>query len=131
MDNYFQVDDLKLQKDEEKEESKDENKPDPAAGGDSEENVTPGELSMLRKVMRKGIIQSKNKVEVLRADPKNPLHSVKSFEALDLRKELLKGIYEMGFRLPSKIQEISLPTLLAEPYVPNLYCIEKKYSVEL
>lgn len=111
------VDDLKLQKNEEKEEPKDENKPDPPApaADESEENVTPGELSMLRKVMRKGIIQTKNKVEVLRADPKNPLHSVKSFEALDLRKELLKGIYEMGFRLPSKIQEISLPTLLAEP----------------
>lgn len=118
---FPQVDDLKLQKNEEKEETKDaeakkESKPESKeTSGESEENVTPAELSMLRKVMRKGIVQTKNKVEVLRADPKNPLHSVKSFEALDLRKELLQGIYEMGFRLPSKIQEVSLPTLLAEP----------------
>lgn len=122
---FSQVDDLKLQKTEteEKEESKEkdsdakeESKPEPKETPEtSEENVSPAELSMLRKVMRKGIVQTKNKVEILRADPKNPLHSVKSFEALDLRKELLKGIYEMGFRLPSKIQEVSLPTLLAEP----------------
>lgn len=120
---------MKLEKTEEKEETKDaeakeESKPEPTPETQtqtpqktepSEENVTPAELSMLRKVMRKGIVQTKNKVEILRADPKNPLHSVKSFEALDLRKELLQGIYEMGFRLPSKIQEVSLPTLLAEP----------------
>lgn len=124
---FPQVDDLKLQKTEEKEEPKDadakeESKPEPTeappkpeASQTSDENVTPAELSMMRKVMRKGIVQTKNKVEILRADPKNPLHSVKSFEALDLRKELLQGIYEMGFRLPSKIQEVSLPTLLAEP----------------
>lgn len=129
-DLVVKVDDLKLQKTEEKEEPKDadakeESKPEPIEtpqkpetsekSETSEENVTPAELSMLRKVMRKGIVQTKNKVEILRADPKNPLHSVKSFEALDLRKELLQGIYEMGFRLPSKIQEVSLPTLLAEP----------------
>lgn len=99
----------------EKEESKPPEPPTEKSEEASEENVTPAELSMLRKVMRKGIVQTKNKVEILRADPKNPLHSVKSFEALDLRKELLQGIYEMGFRLPSKIQEVSLPTLLAEP----------------
>ncbi|XP_071545804.1 DEAD-box helicase Dbp80 [Panulirus ornatus] len=81
----------------------------------SEENVTLAELSLMRKVMRKGIVESKNNVEVYRKDPKNPLYSVKTFEALNLRKELLEGIYDMGFKLPSKIQEISLPTLLAEP----------------
>lgn len=33
-----------------------------------------------------------------------------------LRKpNLLKGIYEMGFNAPSKIQETALPTLLADP----------------
>lgn len=28
---------------------------------------------------------------------------------------LLKGVYEMGFNAPSKIQEAALPTLLANP----------------
>lgn len=33
-----------------------------------------------------------------------------------LRKpNLLKGVYEMGFNGPSKIQETALPTLLADP----------------
>ncbi|XP_045605810.1 DEAD-box helicase Dbp80 isoform X2 [Procambarus clarkii] len=84
---------------------------------DAEENISPAELSLMRKVMRKGIKETKNNVEVLRKDPKNPLYCVKTFEELNLRKELLEGIYEMGFKLPSKIQEVSLPTLLAEPPV--------------
>lgn len=28
---------------------------------------------------------------------------------------MLKGVYEMGFNAPSKIQETALPTLLADP----------------
>jgi len=31
------------------------------------------------------------------------------------KPELLKGVYEMGFNAPSKIQETALPTLLADP----------------
>ncbi|KAK8740026.1 hypothetical protein OTU49_003333, partial [Cherax quadricarinatus] len=81
----------------------------------SEENVTAADLSLMRKVMRKGIIETKNNVEVYRKDPHNPLFCAKTFEELNLRKDLLEGIYEMGFKLPSKIQEISLPILLAEP----------------
>ncbi|XP_063585821.1 ATP-dependent RNA helicase DDX19A-like [Penaeus indicus] len=81
----------------------------------TEEALTAAEESLMRKVMRKGIIESKNNVEVYRKDPNNPLYSVKDFEALNLRKELLDGIYDMGFKLPSKIQETALPTLLADP----------------
>ncbi|KAG7167252.1 DEAD-box helicase Dbp80-like [Homarus americanus] len=80
-----------------------------------EESVTAADLSLMRKAMRKGIVECKNNVEVYRKDPKNPLFCVKTFEELNLRKELLEGIYDMGFKLPSKIQEISLPTLLADP----------------
>ncbi|ROT67956.1 DEAD-box helicase Dbp80 [Penaeus vannamei] len=83
----------------------------------TEEALTAAEESLMRKVMRKGIIESKNNVEVYRKDPNNPLYSVKDFEALNLRKELLDGIYDMGFKLPSKIQETALPTLLADPPV--------------
>ena len=31
------------------------------------------------------------------------------------KPELLKGVYDMGFNAPSKIQETALPTLLADP----------------
>ena len=31
------------------------------------------------------------------------------------KTELLKGVYDMGFNAPSKIQETALPTLLADP----------------
>lgn len=88
-----------------------------------EGSVSAADLSLMRKVMRKGIIESKNNVEIYQKDPNNPLYSVKTFEALNLRPELLKGIYEMGFKLPSKIQEFSLPTLLAEPLVVLLLCL--------
>lgn len=83
----------------------------------AEEEAAPtaAEISLMRKALCRGIIESKNNVEVLRKDPNSPLYSVKSFEALQLRPELLQGIYNMGFRLPSKIQETALPTLLANP----------------
>ncbi|GFT80274.1 DEAD-box helicase Dbp80 [Trichonephila clavipes] len=38
-----------------------------------------------------------------------------SFEELNLRPELLKGVYAMGFNSPSKIQETALPILIADP----------------
>ncbi|KAJ8653954.1 hypothetical protein O0I10_010403 [Lichtheimia ornata] len=45
----------------------------------------------------------------------SPLDSVKSFEELGLKNELLQGLYGMGFSKPSKIQETALPLLLQEP----------------
>ena len=33
------------------------------------------------------------------------------------KPELLKGVYDMGFNAPSKIQETALPALLADPSV--------------
>ncbi|KAA0203647.1 hypothetical protein HAZT_HAZT004279 [Hyalella azteca] len=53
--------------------------------------------------------------KVLCKDPNSPLYAVKTFEALQLRPELLQGIYDMGFKLPSKIKETTLPTLLPNP----------------
>jgi ATP-dependent RNA helicase DDX19/DBP5 len=43
------------------------------------------------------------------------LHSIKTFEELKLATQLLKGIYDMGFRRPSCLQERALPQLLADP----------------
>ncbi|GLB40344.1 putative DEAD box helicase family protein [Lyophyllum shimeji] len=48
-------------------------------------------------------------------DPNSPLYSAKTFEELGLHQDLLKGIYDMGFSKPSKIQERALPLLLANP----------------
>ncbi|KAI0635634.1 DEAD-domain-containing protein [Trametes polyzona] len=49
------------------------------------------------------------------ADPNSPLYSAKTFEELGLHEDLLKGIYDMGFSKPSKIQERALPLLLSNP----------------
>ncbi|XP_011194870.1 DEAD-box helicase Dbp80 [Zeugodacus cucurbitae] len=83
-----------------------------------EENAdvaSAADTSLLLKIIRKGLVESNLDLEVQRKDPKSPLHSVKTFEALHLKPELLKGIYAMGFNAPSKIQETALPTLLADP----------------
>jgi ATP-dependent RNA helicase DDX19/DBP5 len=43
------------------------------------------------------------------------LYSVKYFEELNLKPDLLQGIYAMGFTRPSKIQETALPALINNP----------------
>lgn len=55
------------------------------------------------------------KLTDLQADPNNPLFSAKSFEELNLRPDVLKGVIGMNFRKPSKVQERSLPLLLLNP----------------
>ncbi|KAI8796260.1 ATP-dependent RNA helicase DDX19A [Biomphalaria glabrata] len=80
-----------------------------------EKDVSKSDISLLQKLLHSKLVQSKSDIEVLRKDPTSPLYSVKSFEALHLKPELLKGVYDMGFNAPSKIQETALPTLLADP----------------
>lgn len=82
---------------------------------DGPDHFSPAEVSLLQKVIRKGLVESKSDIEVQRQNPNSPLYSVKTFEALHLKPNLLKGVYEMGFNAPSKIQETALPTLLADP----------------
>ncbi|KAL8907674.1 MAG: hypothetical protein Q9171_005767 [Xanthocarpia ochracea] len=55
------------------------------------------------------------KLSDVQADPNNPLYSLKRFEDLGVDANILKGIYEMRFTKPSKIQEKALPLLLADP----------------
>uniref|UniRef100_UPI0003837763 ATP-dependent RNA helicase DDX19A isoform 2 n=1 Tax=Danio rerio TaxID=7955 RepID=UPI0003837763 len=71
--------------------------------------------SLLNKLIRSNLVNNTNQVEVLQRDPNSPLYSVKTFEELRLKPQLLKGVYEMGFNRPSKIQENALPMMLAEP----------------
>ncbi|MCJ1376237.1 RNA helicase required for poly(A+) mRNA export [Loxospora ochrophaea] len=54
-------------------------------------------------------------VNVKLANESSPLLSVKTFEELGLNQNILKGIYNMRFQRPSKIQEKALPLLLANP----------------
>ncbi|XP_061189592.1 ATP-dependent RNA helicase DDX19A-like isoform X1 [Saccostrea echinata] len=88
-----------------------------ASGDDEEKGTTKEEASLLRKLVHSKLVSSKADLEVLQKDPNSPLYSVKSFEALNLKKELLDGIYSMGYNTPSKIQETALPVLLADPPV--------------
>ncbi|XP_044138433.1 ATP-dependent RNA helicase DDX19A [Bufo gargarizans] len=71
--------------------------------------------SLLNKLIRNNLVNTTHQVEVLQRDPNSPLYSVKSFEELRLKPQLLKGVYSMGFNRPSKIQENALPMMLAEP----------------
>uniref|UniRef100_A0A3P8WK78 RNA helicase n=1 Tax=Cynoglossus semilaevis TaxID=244447 RepID=A0A3P8WK78_CYNSE len=77
--------------------------------------VDPAEQSLLNKLIRHTLVRNRNQVEVLQRDPTSPLYSVKTFEELRLKPELLKGVYNMGFNRPSRIQENALPMMLAQP----------------
>ncbi|XP_021339266.1 ATP-dependent RNA helicase DDX19A-like isoform X2 [Mizuhopecten yessoensis] len=80
--------------------------------------VDTGKEEPMSKLVRSKLITSVHAdLEILQADPNSPLFSVKSFEALNLKKELLQGLYDMKFNAPSKIQETALPSLLADPPV--------------
>jgi ATP-dependent RNA helicase DDX19/DBP5 len=58
---------------------------------------------------------TEHEVEVTLAEADHLYQSASSFEHLNLSKELLLGIYGMGFQKPSKIQAKALPMMLASP----------------
>lgn len=45
---------------------------------------SPADASLLMKVIRKGLVDSKLDLEIQRKDPFSPLYSVQTFEALKL-----------------------------------------------
>lgn len=45
---------------------------------------SPAETSLLLKIIRKGLVESKLDLEIQRQDPTSPLYSVKTFEKLHL-----------------------------------------------
>ena len=73
------------------------------------------DASLLKKLLRSRLQETDASVEIERKDPNSPLYSVKLFEDLNLSKDLLQGLYTMGFTKPSKIQETALPALLNDP----------------
>ncbi|KAM6976952.1 ATP-dependent RNA helicase DDX19A [Aplochiton taeniatus] len=82
---------------------------------DEAEKVNPADQSLLNKLIRSNLVTNQNEVEVLQRDPNSPLFSIKTFEELRLKPQLLRGVYDMGFNRPSRIQENALPMMLAEP----------------
>ncbi|XP_051176370.1 DEAD-box helicase Dbp80 [Leptopilina boulardi] len=91
---------------------------DSSASSETDENaeqISAADKSLLQKIIRKGLVETTRDIEIQRKDPSSPLYSIKSFEGLHLKPELLKGVYAMGFNAPSRIQETALPTLLADP----------------
>ncbi|RMZ86523.1 hypothetical protein DV736_g6250, partial [Chaetothyriales sp. CBS 134916] len=55
------------------------------------------------------------KLADMQANPNNPLFSATTFEQLNLKENILKGVLNMNFRKPSKVQEKTLPLLLMDP----------------
>merc|ERR1712157_294511 len=52
---------------------------------------------------------------VIHSDQDDLLKSAVSFEELNLGEQILNGIYDIGFKTPSKIQGLSIPAILKEP----------------
>ena len=69
------------------------------------------EESLLSKLLGAKLQEISNTatLNVQQRDPNNPLFSARSFEELPLSEELKRGVREMGFDRPSKIQETALP----------------------
>lgn len=45
---------------------------------------SPADASLLQKIIRKGLIDSKSELDIIRKDPNSPLYSAKTFEELKL-----------------------------------------------
>ncbi|XP_073988291.1 DEAD-box helicase Dbp80-like isoform X2 [Rhodnius prolixus] len=76
----------------------------------------PDDSWLMQKIANTLVITKTGEdIEKLRRNPFSPFHSIKSFEALNLKPQLLRGVYEMGFTVPSRIQETAIPILLQDP----------------
>jgi len=49
-----------------------------------DEQISPAEQSLLQKIIRKGLVETKKTVDIQRQDPSSPLHSIKKFDELHL-----------------------------------------------
>ncbi|VDM26669.1 unnamed protein product [Hydatigera taeniaeformis] len=88
----------------------------------SDNEVSKAERSYINKLLSTKLVETQaSDIEMLREDPSNPLHSVKTFQDLRLDPRLLKGIAALGFYKPSAIQEKALPYLIGDRYVSTLF----------
>lgn len=56
----------------------------PNANVEEEKDITPAEKSLLQKKIRRGLVETKNSLDIQRKNPNSPLYSIKSFAALHL-----------------------------------------------
>ncbi|CAD1476007.1 unnamed protein product, partial [Heterotrigona itama] len=54
-----------------------------------DEQISPAEKSLLQKIIRKGLVETTQDIEIQRKDPSSPLYSVKTFEALHLPQNMI------------------------------------------
>jgi ATP-dependent RNA helicase DDX19/DBP5 len=92
-------------------------------GGDTKETTSSLEQAQtdgnVENLGGSGLHDGEYEVEVklsdIQGDESSPLFSINSFEQLGINEQILKGIYSMNFKKPSKIQEKALPLLLRNP----------------
>jgi len=65
--------------------------------------------------LQEGQYEVEVKLSDIQGDETSPLFSVQNFEQLGIDPMILKGLYAMNFKKPSKIQEKALPLLLRDP----------------
>ncbi|KAF6778705.1 hypothetical protein AHF37_01962 [Paragonimus kellicotti] len=86
----------------------------------TERNSTNSTLSKINNLFPKNLVYTEDlDLEIMRMSPDHPLHSVNSFQNMNLSLSLLKGICSLGFYKPSMIQEKTLP-LLVSTSPPNM-----------
>lgn len=66
-----------------------------STSANTEEDISEADISLMRKILRTKLIQSKNNVEITRNDPNSPLYSIKSFEELRLYVSALDVTYSV------------------------------------
>ncbi|TVY84044.1 ATP-dependent RNA helicase dbp5 [Lachnellula suecica] len=92
----------------------------PVAPKESESSLEAAQMDgQVEPLNGSGLQDGQYEVEVklsdIQGDENSPLFSVNSFEQLGINEQILKGLYAMNFRKPSKIQEKALPILLRDP----------------
>ena len=66
--------------------------------------LSKSDQSLLCKVLREKLVPTQNELEVQQRDPNSPLYSVKSFEELNLRPDLLKGMTSSFILMTSSLR---------------------------
>ncbi|KAF9359123.1 RNA helicase required for poly(A+) mRNA export [Mortierella sp. NVP85] len=69
----------------------------------------------MKEEQEESSLHALHNISIIQQNPENPLHSASTFEDLNLREDLLKGVYNMRYAQPSKIQGHALPLLLRDP----------------
>ncbi|KAF7233138.1 hypothetical protein EG68_11524, partial [Paragonimus skrjabini miyazakii] len=86
----------------------------------TERSSTNSTLSKINNLFHKNLVNTEDlDLEIMRMSPDHPLHSVNSFQNMNLSLSLLKGICSLGFYKPSMIQEKTLPLLVSTKRLPS------------